>query len=193
MGGAGAAPSGQAVGGSQVQFLRGAQNLDPGARTGRHLGRVLRHDPCPRCRRLLVAAIGVSVRRQHGRHPARSQGRKALPAGATTGRRTSAVCPRQRTGTGGPRPGRMRAGRRLGERASRQRIPYRLLSAGGTLASYRVAPTSAVGLGLPTAGQAGPPVLALSLRHAGTAARGRLNASGTREGLARRQIRGAMC
>ena len=70
--------------------------------------------------------------------------------------------------------------RRLGERASRQRIPCRLLSACGTLASYRVAPTSAVGLGLPTAGKRGPPVLAL--RHAWTAARARLKASGAREG-----------
>jgi hypothetical protein len=37
-----------------------------------------------------------------------------------------------------------------------RRIPCRQLSARGTLASYRAAPTSAVGLGLPTAGQARP-------------------------------------
>ena len=65
----------------------------------------------------------------------------------------SAVRGWRRTGTARARPTRTRGGADSGP-ASRQRIPCRQLSACGTLASYRVGPTSAVGLGLPTGGQA---------------------------------------
>jgi hypothetical protein len=123
------------------------------------------------------------------RHSSPQSGTKVpFPARATTGRRTSAVRPgRERVqhwpGRPGPRSG---AG---SWPASRQRVPCRQLWARDTLASYRAAPTSAVGVALPTArASTGPPVLVP--RHAWPAA-GIAASQACPRRLAPRQVPGA--
>jgi hypothetical protein len=105
--------------------------------------------PSPSGRRYRGQCVPVNM----APHSARSQGRNSRPAASTPGDepvRSAGAGERVQHWPG--RPGLAEAQTR--GPASRQRIPCRQLSARGTLASYRAAPTSAVGLGLPTAGQA---------------------------------------
>ena len=79
--------------------------------------------------------------------------RDEIPPGRVHHRETNQCGPPAPANGYSTGPARTRGGADPGA-ARRQRIPCRPLSARGTLASYRAAPTSAVGLGLPTAGQA---------------------------------------
>jgi hypothetical protein len=110
----------------------------------------------PLCHRPLVAAIGVAVCRSAWHRTQRaardeipSRARPHPPPGDEPMRSAG---PGERVQHWPGRFGLTEAQTRGS--ASRQRIPCRQLSARSTLAGYRAAPTSAVGLGLPTAGQA---------------------------------------